>query len=56
MKAAAATRHINEIIDNLREARQVIEDNDTLDFDIETNLNKLEELSDEVSEYVEDLT
>ncbi len=56
MKAQDASKQIQDIIDNLTIAQRVIDDNDTLTFDVDRKLNMMEELADEVSDYVDDLT
>ncbi len=56
MKAQDAINQIDEILCTLNAIRDTIDDNDTLTFDVDSKLNKMEELSDEVSEYVDDLT
>ncbi len=56
MKAQDAVKQIDEIIATLQAVRSTIDDNDTLTFDVDTKLNLMEEVSDEVSEYVDDLT
>ncbi len=56
MKAQDAVKQIDEIIATLQAASRTIDENDTLTFDVDSKLNRMEELSDEVSEYVDDIT
>lgn len=56
MNAQDAVKQIDEIMETLTAVRVTIDDNDTLTFDVDRKLNLLEEISDEVSEYVDDLT
>lgn len=56
MHAQKAVTQIETIIAILNEAKEILDDNDTLDFDIERRLNVSEEIAEDVLEYVSDQT
>ena len=56
MHAQEAITQIDTIITTLEEAKVVLNDNDTDYFDIDRKLNVMEEIADEVAEYVSDQT
>lgn len=56
MRAQDAVTQIETAVTALEEAKQIIEDNDTMEFDLDRKLNLIEEISGEVLEYVSDQT
>ena len=56
MHAQEAITQIDGIINTLEESKTVLNEHDTDDFDIDRKLNVIEDIADEVSEYISDQT
>lgn len=54
MKADAASSKVYDVIETLNEVKATLDENDTLEFDIEGQLNTLEEAADALNDYVTD--
>ena len=54
MKADAASSKVNDIIETLNGVKTVLDENDTLEFDIEPQLNTLADDAAALEEYVTD--